>query len=157
MCQAGGLLARNSMKLFNSIIHAGLFLFLFTPYTADARELDSSTAGATTTPQFAKAVARLYCNFVISGLSPSDSIAQARSEVEASATKPEPFNEIIFQATLQKAINEKGFCPSIPKPKEKIIVAPKTCNISPSEIDSLERNKRFSKRVKNCTIYIVVH
>ena len=149
-----------AMKLFNSTTHAWFLLLLFLPYTANARELESGTASARTTPQFAKAVAKLYCDFAISGVSPSDAIAQARSEVEASASKPEPFNERIFQATLKKAINEKGFCPSMPKLKEKAVAipqTPKTCDLSPSEINLLEQTKRFSKRGKNCTISIIVH
>ena len=61
--QVDALPKTNAMNLFKSTTHAWFLLLLFLPYTANARKLQSGTASAITTPEFAKAVAKLYCDF----------------------------------------------------------------------------------------------
>ena len=123
---------------------------------ATARELESGTAFATTTPEYAKKVAQTYCDFLTAGIDPQTALGQAETEVANSATKPSPFNENIYRQTLDKAISEKGFCPAIPAIK-KVRTEARKCSLSPSEIENLFQAKHIQKQVGSCVISITAH
>ena len=123
---------------------------------ATAQKLESGTASATTTPQYAKKVAQTYCDFLTAGIDPQTALGQAETEVANSATKPSPFNENIYRQTLNEAISEKGFCPAIPDIK-KVTKEASKCNLSPSEIENLFQAKHILKQVGSCVISITAH
>ena len=133
---------------------------IFTPVIAQEK-MQSGTAGAITTPQYAKKVAQTYCDFMVSGIAPSTAIRQAESEVANSAQKPTPFNETIYRKTLSKAINEKGFCPSAPKvekiEKIEVVLERASCNLSQQDMLYLERNRQIKKTGTDCSVFIQVH
>ena len=145
------------MKLHDASAHAVVFLCLILPSAVNAQKLESFTAGATTTPQYAKAVARVYCDFVTAGIAPDRALGQAEEEVNSSSTKPVPFNVGIYTATLETAIREKGFCPAMPKLKEQPLTLPEVCELSHAEINSFVTYRHVSKRVGNCVISITAH
>ena len=82
---------------------------------------------------------------------------QAESEVANSAVKPQPFVETIYQLTLDKAVNEKGFCPEVPDKKPVEVKQAKTCNTSPDEIADFLISKSITKQGANCLLYIKAH
>ncbi len=134
------------MKLFNTIAGVGLFSYLILSYPAKAqRKLESSTASAITTPQYAKKVAQTYCDFLESGIEPNTAIQQAENEVGNSAKKPKPFNKSVYNRTLDKAIADKGFCPEVPN-IDKIVLRPRVCKLSPPEIYHLQQTKHIRKK-----------
>ena len=145
------------MKLQNASTQAVVFLSLILPSAVNAQKLESLTAAATTTPQYAKAVAEVYCDFVTAGIAPEQALGQAEGEVSSSSTKPVPFDVGIYRATLKTAISEKGFCPSMPKLKEKALTLLEVCELSCAEINSFVTYRQISKRVGNCVISITAH
>ena len=149
------------MKLLESFSYAGLFLYLLFPCAANGENLKSGTAAAITTPQYAKKVAQTYCDFIAAGISGEDALLQAQKEVEASASKPDPFNQQIYKKVLEKAVKEKG-CQKMPKLPEKPVEAlkpslPKTCKLSVADMYSLEKDRQIAKRGKNCILSITAH
>ncbi|MCB4393465.1 hypothetical protein FZZ91_10375 [Synechococcus sp. HB1133] len=129
-------------------------LAIFSP--AQAQKLESGTAGATTTPQYAKKVAQTYCDFLKAGVSQASAIRQAESEVATSSAKPQPFNQYIYNQTLNKAINEKGFCPGI-EGIEEIKIEQLSCSLSPRDLETLSRSKHIKRQVGDCFLSITAH
>ena len=157
----GSPFASNAMKLINSFTYTGLFLFLLFPCAANGQKLESGTAGAMTTPQYAKKVAQTYCDFIAANIGGESALSQAEKEVEASASKPEPFDQAIYKKVLQKAVKDKG-CKKMPELPVKSVEMlkpslPKNCNLSVVEMYLLEKDRRMVKRGKNCMISITAH
>ena len=145
------------MKFHHASIQAVVFLCLICPSAVNAQKLESLTATSTTTPQYAKAVARVYCDFVTAGIAPERALGQAEEEVNSSSTRPVPFDVGIYRATLKTAISEKGFCPEMPKLKEQALKLPEICGLSFAEINSLVTYRNIGKRVGDCVISITAH
>ena len=146
------------MKFFSSFA-ATAFVSILTmfPALSLAQKLESGTAAARTTPEYAKKVAQTFCDFLKSGISPETALSQAESEVSNSAQKPRPFNESIYRATLEKAVNEKGFCPEVPEKKLAEIRKPTTCNLSPKEAADLVISRSITKQGMYCLLHIKAH
>ena len=81
--------------------------------------------------------------------------------MESSASKPDPFNELIYKKVLEKAVKEKG-CNKLPELPEKSVEVlmpslPKDCKLSVAEMYSLEKDRQIVKRGENCMISITAH
>jgi len=150
---------KKSKILLTRIILGGIVIathtVIFNSAKAEQR-LQSGTAGATTTPQYAKKVAQTYCDFLTAGISPGRAIKQAESEVSNSARKPQPFNMSVYEQTLEKAISEKGFCPSAPK-IEELVLERGSCNLSSKDRFAFERDGKIKKIGSDCLLYMQVH
>ena len=138
-----------SRTLFNKIVVGCVVLIAQTasvdPVKAQ-QKLQSGMAGATTTPQYAKKVALTYCDFLTAGIEPSIAIGQAEAEVRTSARRPVPFNKLVYEQTLEKAITEKGFCPSVPRIEEVVLEqASSSCTLSPRDMLAFERMAKSKK------------
>ena len=142
---------------FIHLITCSTFIITTFPEPSLAQKLESGTAAARTTPEYAKKVAQTFCDFLTSGISPETALSQAESEVSNSAQKPQPFNESIYRATLEKAVNEKGFCPEVPEKKLAEIRKPTTCNLSPHETADLVISRSITKQGMNCLLHIKAH
>ena len=145
-----------SMKSSKSVVTLACLGILATPFPSMAQKLESGTAGATTTPQYAKKVAQTYCDFLKAEIDPHTALRQAETEVRNSAARPSPFNQDVYNKTLQKAVTEKGFCPAMPD-IEKIVLEPQSCSLSPRDINTLFYSKHIQKEVGNCFISISAH
>ena len=129
-------------------------LATFSP--AQAGKMESETAGAITTPQYAKKVAQTYCDFLKAGISQASAIRQAENEVAASAQLPKPFVQYIYTRTLNKAINEKGFCPGI-EGIEETDIEQLSCSLSPQDLETLSSRKHIRRQVGDCFLSITAH
>ena len=144
------------MKLSLAIASITSISLLATFSPAQARELESGTARAITTPQYAKKAAQTYCDFLKAGISRASAIRQAENEVGNSSQLPQPFNQYIYSQTLNKAINEKGFCPGIDG-IEEIEIEQLTCSLSPRDLETLSRRKHIQRQAGDCFLSITAH
>ena len=144
------------MNLCRSTLSFAFLGFLVLNSPVNAQKLESGTAGATTTPQYAKKVAQTYCDFLTAGIPRDTAIRQAEKEVAASSIRPQPFNHYVYKQTLNKAIGEKGFCSGVEDVVDVVDISNELmdCSLSPRHLEILAANKYIMRSAGDCYLSI---